>query len=78
MLSGSTAYYYFLDVFNRLAMYVFHVNSLTIVYLKKHYSECVILVIWSYSLHLGSDVVLQHSVDFHVSLSTLSNTLELI
>ena len=45
MLSGSTAYYYFLDVFNRLAMYVFHVNSLTIVYLKKHYSECVILII---------------------------------
>ena len=63
---------------DRFDMYVLHIISLTVVCLKKLSSECVILIIWSYSLHLGSDVVLQHSVDFHVSLSTLSNTLELI
>ena len=63
---------------DRFDMYVLHIISLIVVCLKKLSSECVILVSWSYSLHLAPNFILQHSVDFHVSLSTLYNALELI
>ena len=63
---------------DRFDMYVLHIISLTVVCLKKLSSGCVILIIWSYSLHLDPNFILQHSVDFHVSLSTPSNALELI
>ena len=63
---------------DRFDMYVFSHHFYYCSVFEKESPECVILIIWSYSLHLDPNFILQHSVDFPVSLSTLSTALEWI